>query len=1032
MSSKTIKRSFAIFMVLLFVFNPIKSFAHQAYFFQVLMDTEKMSYQTAILSDDSSRWLGLESGHIEAEFGNFRDPLINNGDEFLVVPSDSEAYSDTGGFGKEIMPFTFPAMEQGDGWFDGKTKNHATQNDVNRAYIIKDTLTTGLNDALFILNEGKRYQTKEEFAMMSVALSKAINQSYTGNGTRVRVEGTPFTLQVGTRASYSINAPLDLKNGIHSSDYLVISNGEQEYEYVYRMEKGYYAKSLVNGFDWNNKVYNSDYEFKNDVKYITWNSMMYQAFYAIFAKNMTAKESGTVAHVGPFEEAIKSMLESLFNGLRNLLGLYGMNELIYNDGIRGSNAWFFGIMPRAWEENVMIYHWIFQALAWALITFSIVKLLMARNMATINPSARVSLIEGIKDLLITGVVLAFIMPLINLFIMINSMIVDVFAAVGPDLDEMTGLNEYTGLLAGVLLQFFYLIILMWLNFTYIIRSISVAILTVMSPIFIITLSLGAKWKALFVNWTKELLSNIFLQSFHAFLIGFLYVSQISSRGIEMAVICFAMIPLTELFRGMIMGQAGGMANRLGVGSLVMAGAFATDAMRRGKNTVGMSRMQNGSTGSESVMSGSSGFGEGSVSNKTFAAGGDLKTGSSDRIKRNQAMEQSRTKHQDTRNVQLEKQIPPEIAMQGKDSEEYQRFVGGQVKSERQAKIDDFKDNLKENYFNRDFVAKAGVGGLKAVAGGTGMLAGAGYALALGAENAGAVIVGARVARKSGGMAAKSVGPGVSKAYGDLKTGVQLSRDFKSTRSSNAATPASDGKGLNKALPSARAASHEQVGAQSITPRNSSVDPNRSNLIPNESSSGSKSEKSVGADMSGAMYAQSVGKGNSEVYRDGKVLSEQGILRAHEDENGNAVYAYDVEKLGAHDRRNLANYTKVFTSGSKEAKDHLRQSGIEGVYATADNKLVVSYNQTGKEAMGIKNVRMSGGNVIETKRADQPMSTKVSVDIPPITPKVHSTQKQKQRGGSSYRNSRHSNGANDGGNFEYKNRNQNFNNNQNRS
>lgn len=1038
MIPKTLKRGALLLMVLLFTLNPLKASAHEAYFLQVLVDTQGYNYSTAILSDDDSTFLKLESDHIEAKFGDFRNLI---GKEYDPLPTDlTTAFKPNGAESEVTMPFTFPSIEDGDGW-GGAPVNDGDQDDANRAYLIKDTLTPGLNDALFVLNGGKMFENADQFRAASQNLSTAISQSKSG-GKPVTVSGSTngskaFTLQVGKRATDNASQPNDLENGISNTDYLVISDGETEFEYVYRMQKGYQAPTLEQGFDWKNKLYDSRYdEQAEDIGYITWNTMMYQGFYALVAMNLDAKDSGQVAHVGPLEEAVRWMLESIFNGIRNLLGLYSMNELIYNEGIRGSSVWHYGIMPNAWENNVMFYHWIFQAFAWSLISFSIVKLLISRNLATINPSSRVSLIEGVKDLMITGVVLAFIMPLLNMLFMLNARVVDVFAAVGPDLDEMTGLNKFTGFLAGVLLQFFYLIILIWLNFTYIVRSITVAVLTVLAPIFVVTLSLGGRWKGLFMNWMKEMVSNIFLQSFHAFLIGFLYLSQLSSRGIELAVICFAMIPLTEFFRGMIMGQSGDIASRLGMGSLTALGGAASSAAKNAKNSIGASRVKNSSAGG--AVAGGTGAGAGSGAGvgagnvKATTAGGDLKTGSSDKLKQNQAQAQamgqnlSRTKHQDIRNAQMEKQVPLDIDAKGKDSEEYQRFMGGaQPFSEHEAKVMDFKENLKNDYLSKDAVKNAGMGALKTAGrialGGAGAGLGAGYALALGGMDSNAARDGLKLAGSSAKFATKGAGAGVAKVYGDLKSGYQLARDGFKNRSNNSGAPvrASVGgaQGLPggvRSLPSGRAVGTSvatgTAKAGTGVGNTGSMAPMGGSIVP----AGSSAPVTPGADLGGAIYANSIGKGNSEVYRDGTVLSEQGILRAHEDDNNNAVFVYDQNKFGvsnddsgnavySQDYHNLQSYKSTFLNGTPEQQDYLRSQGIENVMATGDGNLAVVYNQAGKEAMGFKNVRMSGGNMVETKRADQPVATKASVTVPPMPVTPQSLpQPQRQSGGGSNR------------------------------
>ncbi|WPS85497.1 hypothetical protein SMD22_00105 (plasmid) [Brevibacillus halotolerans] len=976
MKFQVMKRGCAALLALLFILgaflSPMKSYAHEAYFFQVLIDENQYLYQGNILADDSG-WLGSETGHMEAQFGNFSDLTQ---DYYPIIPQKGEKVSETKLGQRQAMPFTFSPEEKGDAWFDGKPVNDATKQDVDRAYFIKDTLIPSLNDALRILNNNKEFEDIGELLEMSSQLGNAIkNNGYGKIGD--------YSIRKG-RASYSSSEPnLNKKTGIQDTDYITISKTEGnktvEYEFVYQVVKGYKSKG-----NWDNKVYNSAYDHSGDAEYMTWNMVMYQAVYAYSAKGMTAKDGAEIAKPGALEEAVTWMFESLYNGIRNLLGLFSLDELIYNDGIRGSSAWQYGVMPMSWEKNVMLYHWIFQAIAWTIISFSIAKLLITRNIATINPSMRVSLIEGLQDLLITGLMLAFVMPIINLLMNFNMKIVDVFAAVGPDLDKVMGVNNYSNLLAGVIIQFFFLFIAIYLNLIYILRSITVAILTAMAPLFVVTLSMGGKWKGLFSQWMKELVSNIFLQSFHAFVLGFLFLSTISSRGIEAVVVCFSLIPLTEFFRSMIMGQAGGIASRVGLGTVA---AGATLAMGAGQKAMSMGQkgVQNSNTQSTSKSQ------SGSYSNFTGGSS-EIKTGSSDRFRTNGDLIESRTKHQDTRNAQLQKQVPFGVASKGSDSNEYKEFMGGSVMSEDQAQLADMKDNFKSDLksaMSGEGVKSMAVGAGKSLVGATAMAAGAGYALAFGAENSGAILTGSKIAGAGGRMGYDAGKAGISKVAPTVLTGtklggavagdvaatvgnskpVQSAKDGVSSLGTAIGTKVSNTGSSEMNAKIAQAVSNSKVGQAVVgalrTPQKEDLE--RDNSGGYSILSNNIGQRTIGND------------GDYQVFRDGVTLSEQGILRASENSDGTSVYAYDMSKLKDGDKENINHYANVFEGQDQAQIVHLKQSGIESAWKNHDGSVGVAYNNVGKEKLGIKKVEMIGGNILETKRANQSGSTKVSID-----------------------------------------------------
>lgn len=523
MTKNYIKRAVALLVLIMTIIsiNPFISYAHDSYFLQVLIDENTMQYQGNVVSDKAS-FFNKESKHIEATLGNFSNIKGWNGSTNISSYSSSEGNND----GTDAMIFTFPSHEVKKG-----KKNNATQKDVERAYEIRDNLIPGLNDALRIISGGS---TKELSLDEMVSLSESLSQ---GSG-----------LPNGWSISYS-------------GDIATLTKGKEVYEFTYRIKKGYNDSSDI--------LYDS--AIKSDNTYITWQQLMHQGNYAYKIKEHTAIDANEYNKPGIMEQKIVEMFESLFNGLRNLLGLYNTNDLIFNEGIRGSQAWYMGAMSRDWMDKAVNFHVLFQGIAWSLISLAVVKQLMQKNFATINPSMRVSMIETIKDLFLTGFILANIYPIINMLLFFNLKLVDIFGASAVDFTNLSGINNYSNSLSGVVLQVFYLIVGIYLNFVYIIRAITLAILIASAPLFVVSIAFGGKWKQLFSTWLRELISNIFLQSFHAFTLSFFIGIQTSSRGIEGMVVAFALIPMTEFFRTLLMGQGGGMANSLGMAS-VTAGA----------------------------------------------------------------------------------------------------------------------------------------------------------------------------------------------------------------------------------------------------------------------------------------------------------------------------------------------------------------------------------------------------------------------------------------------------------------------------
>ncbi|OLN33826.1 membrane protein, putative, (pXO1-79) [Desulfosporosinus metallidurans] len=534
----------AILIVLLCTLIPMVSFAHDSEFLQMLIDLNTMQYQGSVI-DDKASFFSMESKHIEAELGNFTNLINHPNIPVPTIPTDYKS-DDKSNPGTSPMPFTFPAVEVESGWFN---KNNATNVDINQAYLVKDSLVPGLNDALKLVNNGKKFANVEELTKMASLLASGGN-----------VNG--YTVTYGQRASYSAKEPdVDPRTKVARTDYVTITapDGKTQYEFVYKIRKGYASPDDL--------AYNANFVVKGDTTYISWQMLMYQANYTYLDRHQSLADEASFEKPSSLEKVVAELFGHLFNGIRNLLGLYSTDELVYNQGFRGSSAWWYGTMSRDWADNILVYHWIFQGLAWSLITLALIKMLIQRNLSTVNPAMRVSLIEGIQDLLITGFVLANMFPVINMFMFLNTKLVAIFGATAPDFSDIANVNNYSGVLAGVIIQFFYLIVSLYLNFVYIMRGITLAILVAMGPLFVVTLAFGAKWKQLFNTWWRELLSNIFLQSFHAFILSFFVSVTLSSRGIESMVVAYAMIPLTEFFRTLTMGSGGGIAHAVGMKSV---------------------------------------------------------------------------------------------------------------------------------------------------------------------------------------------------------------------------------------------------------------------------------------------------------------------------------------------------------------------------------------------------------------------------------------------------------------------------------
>lgn len=539
-------------LLLIFIISTSSlAYAHNAYYIQALINDATMNY-VGIVTYDKASFFSNEDKHYEAQLGDFSS-LVNydkpSSFNLLAIrdkfKNGEQAES---GSGSKPMPLTFPGIED-------KTKgtNNATRADEERAYFVKDIIIPSLNSALLLINNNKNFTSIDELVNMT--------QKLFNGGT---VNG--YTIAYGTRASNPENR-IVLPKGLKDSDVVTIyktdANGKKiEYEFIYRVPKGY--RDIGRGKDATPLVNSAKANYSQDAKYISWGTIAYEATYAYYAKGFLLRTASEQVKPGVIERELIDLFSNVVSMIRSLLGLYDVDELVFNQGTR-SGSTFYGVMPKAWLEKVNIFYLIFQILAFLLIIFSIVKMLFEKNLSTINTAMRVNMINQIQKLFIAGLILSALFPLMTSVVFkLNYILVKVFNAssYGSIADAYKALSYQSGTLGGIIIQFAYLFVMLYLNFTYIVRSIIVSLLVASAPLFVVSMALNNN-NRLFFNWIKELVGNVYLQSVHAFALSFFTTIGLSSRGIETLVVLFSLIPITNMFRQMIFGEAGNLAGMLG-------------------------------------------------------------------------------------------------------------------------------------------------------------------------------------------------------------------------------------------------------------------------------------------------------------------------------------------------------------------------------------------------------------------------------------------------------------------------------------
>lgn len=519
-------------------------------------------------NDSGAHWMFGEHGLGVEGTGTYDWSFANNlSSEYYPISDYSKHYNekfDTNVFGEmyaysaskyvsntSVRPLTFPGVSNRD----------ASSADINRAYAVLDAIGSDFMDALIYLNDGYAYKDYSSLYSMSYALVTA--QS-----------GVNITNQYGSIYKVNYHAQPDDSGYLWQVDITCVDNNSsstQAFEsrtrtFNYKVKKGYRnchsGEIMENGTPNNLNMAGCE----SDTEFVSWEHLFVEAM-LLNEQGVTYANQTDLFSVSSFEDSVLRTTRNLLMGLRSILDVFGMDELIFNLGQRSTSIYVFGMYKSTWNTSLSILFLIMAAIALSLYTISLVKLLIERQVASFSPYARVSLINGVKNILISLAFTAFAWVFFRLILMINFRFVAIFQNMISGKTFLDAVGIYTTS-AGILFQYVMLIITIYVNFIYILRGIIVPMLFCASPLFIYALSLGPKGAMVTKAWLKELLGNVFIQSVHAFVYGFIIFSSTGMRGIESVILCSTVIPLTSITKN-IFGMGGD--------TLLKAGSSLTSA-----------------------------------------------------------------------------------------------------------------------------------------------------------------------------------------------------------------------------------------------------------------------------------------------------------------------------------------------------------------------------------------------------------------------------------------------------------------------
>ena len=470
-----------------------------------------------------------------------------------------------------VTPLTFPAAPTTS---DAKGTNSRNA-DINRAYEVQEALSEDFRNALLFLNDGEPYESVETLLETTYYLVTASNNSV--GATITNAKGHSYLVRFLSNSDSPYKAYIQIED----------KENRSTHKYCYKVKKGYlgcsYGEEMENGSS--NVVATPQMKSKvekHDTVWLSWEHLYFEAA-VLYSEGITYSNQADLYTADELENGIVKITRSLLNGLKGILQLYGIEELVFNKGIRGSRAFVYGAYYENWSVPMTVLFLIFTSIALSLVMLSIISLVTKKQISTVSPTMRVSLMEGVQSLILSLFGLASVWWIVKLLLMLNSGFVNIWSAyVGDKTLENVG-GSYS-VLASIIFQFAYLIIDVYINFLYITRSLFIGALIVTSPIFIILFSYGKTGQNITKTWAKELVGHIFIQSFHAFVYGFILMASPGLRGIESLVVCSSIIPITSLLKDIFGLGLDNLAKQAGVLTASGAGAAAS-AVKAGANVV---------------------------------------------------------------------------------------------------------------------------------------------------------------------------------------------------------------------------------------------------------------------------------------------------------------------------------------------------------------------------------------------------------------------------------------------------------------
>lgn len=444
---------------------------------------------------------------------------INGGDALDVLKDfdiDTDYTADN--CVKDDLPLTYPDSV-------GSLSSSATSEDRDRAQLVLDSLLYDLNSAFMSCYDLTKVTSVSDYQTKLIALIEAAQGG--GSPSGADYSGMSF------RAATSSDVDEFPDENMSASNYVVLTNSSSGDNQTLCFSIKKYAGGSGITIDWAVLAAEAFINYGCGVE-------------------ASAVYSG---EVGFLEEQLVGMFNGIIDWASGALGLWTLDELVFNDGLRGGVSYAYGVFPTAWQSTVWTFFFIGEIIAIALLLFAIINNVVKKAMSTVNPITRANAMNQLMDILKIVVLLMLLPILLQIGLSLSAKLASVFgAALGGETasEKFDAIIFNSATIGGVIISLLYLGAIIYFNAYYFMRSVIIAFLVIVAPIAISMIGISEEFKKYYQKWQNTIISYVAIQPIHALILTILVVMPTSGRPIENVVAVYALIPLGKMAKKMLL------------------------------------------------------------------------------------------------------------------------------------------------------------------------------------------------------------------------------------------------------------------------------------------------------------------------------------------------------------------------------------------------------------------------------------------------------------------------------------------------